>query len=249
VAKVTKRFIKIGISTDELNARDLPANFTPTIYTPAQVSSEGADKISAHLKGIDTILANSGAASITSLSGDVTATGPGGAIATISSGAVTLVKMAPMDEHTYIGRFSSGTGIPEAVTTTQLTADLNLATTSLQGMMSSTDKTKLDELTAERSMANAPLFRDYSISSLSGGVWNQLVASTTSKATKIHVFDSSGTPWYLGYGAISSEVAQIIIPPGGDVIEILIPQDTRLSAQTVDATSVNAGTLLISFLT
>lgn len=58
MARIEKKFIKYGIGTDESNARDIPANLTPSNYTPAQVGSEGADKISAHLNGIDSELAN-----------------------------------------------------------------------------------------------------------------------------------------------------------------------------------------------
>lgn len=52
--KIEKKYLEIGTGTKELNARDVPANFTPTNYAPSQVASEGTDKISAHLKGLDT---------------------------------------------------------------------------------------------------------------------------------------------------------------------------------------------------
>jgi len=64
--RLQKKFLKLGTNTDELNARDIPSNFTPSSYTPTQVASEGTDKISAHLKGIDTALS-----SITGVSGDI----------------------------------------------------------------------------------------------------------------------------------------------------------------------------------
>lgn len=57
MSRIKKKFIRLGTGTDELNSQDLPANFTPTNYTPAQVGSEGIDKVSAHLKGIDSFLA------------------------------------------------------------------------------------------------------------------------------------------------------------------------------------------------
>ncbi len=53
---------------------------------------------------------------ITSLTGDVTATGPGAAVATIAVGAVTLAKMADIATNTVIGRSTAGTGSPEALT-------------------------------------------------------------------------------------------------------------------------------------
>lgn len=60
MARIAKKFIKLGTSTDELNSRDVPANYSPTNYTPSQVASEGTDKISAHLKGIDTAIGSLG---------------------------------------------------------------------------------------------------------------------------------------------------------------------------------------------
>lgn len=61
MSRIKSRFIIFGTSTDEVNARDLPANFTPTNYTPSEVGTEGDDKTSAHLKGIDSALGTAGA--------------------------------------------------------------------------------------------------------------------------------------------------------------------------------------------
>lgn len=61
MSRIKSRFIVFGTNTDEVNARDLPANFTPTNYTPTQVGSEGNGKTSAHLKGIDNALGIAGA--------------------------------------------------------------------------------------------------------------------------------------------------------------------------------------------
>jgi hypothetical protein len=58
--RVSKKFVRLGTGTDEINARDLSANLTPTNYTPTEVASEGTDKISAHLNGIDAQLASGG---------------------------------------------------------------------------------------------------------------------------------------------------------------------------------------------
>jgi len=57
---IDKRGLDLGTTGNQINARDLPANFTPSNYTPAQVGTEGTDKTSAHLKGIDSALATSG---------------------------------------------------------------------------------------------------------------------------------------------------------------------------------------------
>lgn len=60
MAQVFKKFIKFGTGTNDVNSRVIPANFTPTNYTPTQVASEGTDKISAHLKGIDAAIIGTG---------------------------------------------------------------------------------------------------------------------------------------------------------------------------------------------
>lgn len=69
MAQTTSKFIKFGTGVDEVNSRELPAHFTPTNYTPDQVGTEGADKVSAHLKGIDDALG-----SIVGTSGDISHT-------------------------------------------------------------------------------------------------------------------------------------------------------------------------------
>lgn len=72
---------------------------------------------------------------ITSLTGDVTATGPGAAAATIANLAITTAKIntkavtnAKLDDmatQTFKGRTTAGTGVPEDLTATQATAILN----------------------------------------------------------------------------------------------------------------------------
>lgn len=58
MSKVFKKFLDIGTGLSDINAQSFPAIYTPTNYTPNQVTTEGNDKISAHLKGIDTSLGN-----------------------------------------------------------------------------------------------------------------------------------------------------------------------------------------------
>lgn len=60
MSRIKKKFIRFGTGTDDVNSRDVPANFTPSNYTPSQVGTEGTDKVSAHLKGIDDFLATAG---------------------------------------------------------------------------------------------------------------------------------------------------------------------------------------------
>lgn len=72
-----------------------------------------------------------------------------GATWTVDSGVITNAKLANVASATFKGRTTVGTGSPEDMTATQATALLNTATTSLKGLMSSADKTKLDSLSNE----------------------------------------------------------------------------------------------------
>lgn len=60
MSKVTKKWLRIGLSdsTKDISGRSFPTGYTAVNYTPAQTSSEGTDKISAHIKGIDSALAS-----------------------------------------------------------------------------------------------------------------------------------------------------------------------------------------------
>lgn len=58
--QVLKKFIKIGIASDSLSGRDLPAGHTAVNYTPSPEAGESTANISAHIKGIDTALATAG---------------------------------------------------------------------------------------------------------------------------------------------------------------------------------------------
>lgn len=53
MSRIKRKFIELANTSTGVNGQAIPANFTPSFYTPAQVASEGTDKISAHLKGID----------------------------------------------------------------------------------------------------------------------------------------------------------------------------------------------------
>lgn len=76
---------------------------------------------------------NTGDQTIT-LTGDVTGSGTGSFATTIANNAVSNAKLAQMTAHTYKGNNTGSTANALDVTSTQLTADLNLFTSSLQGL-------------------------------------------------------------------------------------------------------------------
>jgi len=80
------------------------------------------------LKGDGTWDTPAGSGGITALTSDVTATGPGSAVATIAADAVTNAKLANVATQTFKGRTTAGTGDPEDLTITQATALLNTFT-------------------------------------------------------------------------------------------------------------------------
>lgn len=67
---------------------------------------------------------------ITALTGDVTASGPGSAAATIANSVVTLAKMANLTANTIIGNNTGVSATPLALTGTQVTAMLDTFSTS-----------------------------------------------------------------------------------------------------------------------
>jgi hypothetical protein len=56
MSRIARKFIRFGTGSTDVNAQPIPATNTATNYTPTQVASEGTDKVSAHLNGINTAL-------------------------------------------------------------------------------------------------------------------------------------------------------------------------------------------------
>ena len=58
MSKVNKNYIAWGIGSKDNNDQIIPATHTAINYTPEQVNSEGTDKVSAHIKGLDNAIGN-----------------------------------------------------------------------------------------------------------------------------------------------------------------------------------------------
>ena len=107
-----------------------------TRTTPAESSNAGAEvNFSAGTKYVMIGPIASGGTSLSALTGDVTATGPGTAAATIANNAVSNAKLADMATASFKGRTTAGTGDPEDLTATQATAMLNAFTDALKGLV------------------------------------------------------------------------------------------------------------------
>ena len=88
-----------------------------------------------------------GAAILPAHTGDVTSSA-GSAALTIANGAVTLAKQANLAANSIIGNNTGSPATPLALTVTQTTAMLNVATTVDKGLLSAADKIKLDGIAA-----------------------------------------------------------------------------------------------------
>lgn len=58
MGKQKSKWLDFGVGTDQIQANKLPVNYSPSNYTPVATGGEGLDKLSAHLKGIDTTIKN-----------------------------------------------------------------------------------------------------------------------------------------------------------------------------------------------
>ncbi len=114
---------------------------------------------------------------MTALTGDVTASGPGSSAATISAGAVTLAKMANLAANSIIGNNTGSAATPIALTGTQVTAMLNLFSSSLQGLAPASGGGTVNFLRADGTWA-AP----------AGSVTSVALADSTG------IFNISGSP-------------------------------------------------------
>lgn len=79
----------------------------------------------------------------------------------------------------------------------------------------------------------------YSSTNVGTTNWVVLFASLPADVSSLDIFDSSGQTMEIGVcaaGATSnSEVRQILVPPGGNEVKIIIPAFNRISIRAVSA--------------
>lgn len=76
--------------------------------------------------------------------------------ANITSGALSISRLPSLAGHTYLGNNGSGSATAAAITATQLTADLNVFTSSLQGLVPPSGGSTTDFLRADGTFASPP---------------------------------------------------------------------------------------------
>lgn len=136
--------------------------------------------------------------------GDLTLTSSG-TVWTIDNDVVTNAKLANVASATFKGRTTVGAGDVEDLTSLQATALLDVATTSLKGLMSSSDKTKLDGLANEWTALTSSSFT-------AGGTYNT-GALTTYDTYKIEIqWQTTWASWLirLRYNSSGSAVYWIV---------------------------------------
>jgi hypothetical protein len=104
---------------------------------------------------------------ITALTGDISATGPGSVNSTIQANVVSNSKLAQMPAHTFKGNNTGSTANASDLTATQLTAELNLFTSGLQGLVPASGGGTTNFLRADGTFATPP---DTGITQLTGDV-------------------------------------------------------------------------------
>jgi hypothetical protein len=209
----------------------------------------------------------SGTWNLTNISGTVSlptgaATEASLARLTLSQGATLAGTFGPLNQaavNTAAPTYTNGQVSPMSLTTGgALRADLSsLAGTvvatgngvvgaGVQRVVIASDQTAFNTRQAGKSIANAPVYLDYTGTNVTTGAYVQLVASTTSAASEIEIFDSSGQALHLATGAAASEVNQIVIFAGGNGrVPLSIPAGTRLSVRAITGTA-NVGFLAIN---
>lgn len=122
---------------------------------------------------------NTGDQTIT-LTGDINGSGTGSFAATIQPNVVSNSKLAQIPAHSYKGNNTGSTANTADITSTQLTADLNLFTSSLQGLVPASGGGTTNFLRADGAFATPP--------SSGGSVTSVALTDSTG------IFNISGSP-------------------------------------------------------
>lgn len=150
-----------ALACNSLSPSDIPLIFSsPLADTAGTVSiPAGSGVVNGYISSADWTTFNgkqSSGSYITALTSDVVASGPGSAAATIQPNVVSNTKLAQIPAHSYKGNNTGSTGNAADITSTQLTADLNLFSSSLQGLVPSSGGGTTNFLRADGTFAAPP---------------------------------------------------------------------------------------------
>lgn len=123
-------------------------------------------------------------------------------------------------------------------------ATLSAETTKVIGTVNISAAQSVTANLAGKTVSTAPVYTDYSSTSVTTAAYTQLVASTSAAITHLSIFDSSGNAMILATGAAASEVIKLYIPPGGGEFDLAIPISTRISIKALTANSTSGYNLL-----
>ena len=137
---------------------------------------------------------------------------------------------------------ASALPLPTGASTSSLQTSANASLTSIDSKLTTPLATKA----AGKTSAMVPVRNDYTVTPVTSAAFVQLIASAAA-TTEIEIFDSSGQPLSLAFGAAGSEVIQATIFPGGNGrIPLAIPAGTRVSIKAISASAI-AGELDLNF--
>lgn len=162
------------------------------------------------------------------------------------SGTVSISQATP---GTTNGVYVNNASIPVTGTFWQATQPVSgtVAVSSITNALPSGTNTIGYVKGAGLSKANTPVYNSYSSTSVTTSAYVQLIASTTSEADVVQIFDSSGQAMIIATGGAGSEVDQIYVPPGGTDFNLYIAAGTRVSIKALTGTA-SSGYLLVNLL-
>lgn len=145
----------------------------------------------------------------------------------------------------------NASGITLDVGTTQLPA--SLGQTNMAGSLSVAIASNQSALpvaaSGGRARANAPTYHDYSSGNVTTAAYTELIASTSSAASMLDIFDSSGQAMIIAVGAAASEVDQFYVFPGGNgPVQLAIAAGSRVSVKALTA-NATSGYLILNLYT